>query len=103
MFGDQTDEHPAVFAAQAEEELARRQQQVARREEKAAAVEKRLSAWDDQLRRWEVELEARERRVEFAANLTAQPEEVATRVGRNERCPCGSGLKYKHCHDLPGR
>jgi preprotein translocase subunit SecA len=20
------------------------------------------------------------------------------RVGRNEACPCGSGLKYKHCH-----
>ena len=20
------------------------------------------------------------------------------KVGRNERCPCGSGLKYKHCH-----
>ena len=20
------------------------------------------------------------------------------KVGRNERCPCGSGKKYKHCH-----
>ena len=20
------------------------------------------------------------------------------KVGRNETCPCGSGLKYKHCH-----
>ncbi len=20
------------------------------------------------------------------------------RVGRNNRCPCGSGMKYKHCH-----
>ncbi|MCB1427593.1 MAG: SEC-C domain-containing protein, partial [Nitratireductor sp.] len=20
------------------------------------------------------------------------------KVGRNEACPCGSGLKYKHCH-----
>ena len=20
------------------------------------------------------------------------------KVGRNEPCPCGSGLKYKHCH-----
>lgn len=28
------------------------------------------------------------------------PEEPSTwgRVGRNEPCPCGSGLKYKHCH-----
>ena len=23
---------------------------------------------------------------------------VARRVGRNEACPCGSGMKYKHCH-----
>jgi hypothetical protein len=21
------------------------------------------------------------------------------RVGRNEPCPCGSGKKYKHCHE----
>ena len=20
------------------------------------------------------------------------------KVGRNQACPCGSGLKYKHCH-----
>jgi preprotein translocase subunit SecA len=25
-------------------------------------------------------------------------EGVASRVGRNEVCPCGSGKKYKHCH-----
>lgn len=29
----------------------------------------------------------------------AQPE--APKVGRNERCPCGSGRKYKHCHGAP--
>jgi hypothetical protein len=32
----------------------------------------------------------------------ARPEAAATRaatrkIGRNERCPCGSGKKYKHC------
>jgi hypothetical protein len=27
----------------------------------------------------------------------------APKIGRNERCPCGSGLKYKHCHGLAGR
>jgi len=21
------------------------------------------------------------------------------KVGRNEKCPCGSGKKFKHCHD----
>jgi hypothetical protein len=103
VFGDQSGDHLPVFSEQAEEELARRQEQVARREENAAAVEARLSAWNTHLRAWEVELEARERRVEFAAKTVAQAKEAKTKVGRNERCPCGSGLKHKHCHGLPGR
>jgi len=28
---------------------------------------------------------------------STQPPPGKTRVGRNDRCPCGSGLKYKHC------
>jgi len=24
------------------------------------------------------------------------------KIGRNEPCPCGSGLKYKKCHTSPG-
>jgi hypothetical protein len=24
------------------------------------------------------------------------------KIGRNEPCPCGSGLKYKKCHASPG-
>ncbi len=103
VFGDHTGEHHVVFAEHAEEELVRRQEQVARREEKAAAVEERLRAWNAHLRTWEVELATRERRVEFAAKVAVQPTEVETKVGRNERCACGSGLKYKHCHGLPGR
>ena len=27
-----------------------------------------------------------------------QPIKVDKKVGRNEPCPCGSGLKYKKCH-----
>ena len=50
--------------------------------------EERLRAWEWKLR-------------------TPQPERTDNRenvkVGRNERCPCGSGLKYKHCHGLAGR
>jgi hypothetical protein len=103
VVGYHTGDHPAVFAERAEEELARRQEQVARREEKAAGAEDRLRAWNAHLRRWESELEARQRRVEFAARMSAQPSEAVIKVGRNERCPCGSGLKYKHCHSLPGR
>lgn len=103
VFGDQPGEHLAVFAEQAEEELARRLEQVSRSEEKVAVVEERLQAWNGHLRTWEVELEARDRRVEFAAKMAAQPVEAETKVGRNERCPCGSGLMYQHCHGLPGR
>jgi len=102
-FGDLTDDHPPVLAEQAEEELVRHQEQVARREEKAAAVEKRLQGWSQRLRKWEGDLEIRERRVELIAKVSAQPRESTTKVGRNERCPCGSGLKHKHCHGLPGR
>jgi len=100
---DQSDDHLSAFAEQAEEELARRQEQVARREKKAEVVEERLRAWNAHLRTWEGELETRERRVEFTARMAAQPGEVEAKVGRNERCPCGSGRKYKHCHGLPGR
>ena len=28
----------------------------------------------------------------------AQPVRVEKKVGRNEKCPCGSGKKFKHCH-----
>jgi hypothetical protein len=49
----------------------------------------------------------RQRRVEIPAPLQAlfdqrrsSPKSVETRkkIGRNERCPCGSGRKYKQCH-----
>ncbi|MCJ8014670.1 SEC-C domain-containing protein [Paenibacillus sp. KQZ6P-2] len=30
--------------------------------------------------------------------LVDDSENVVTKVGRNEPCPCGSGLKYKKCH-----
>ena len=50
---------------------------------------------DDHLRAWEHQLQTQR-----AAGRRAQG---GARVGRNERCPCSSGLKYKHCHGLPGR
>ena len=103
VFGDSAGGPLPVFAEKAEEELARRQDQVARRELDATAVEERLRAWNERLRRWEGELEARERRAKFTAKMSARPREAQNKVGRNERCPCGSGLKYKHCHGLPGR
>ena len=103
VFGDHTGDYLPVLAEQAEEELTRRQEQVARREEDVSGVEERLRGWNEHLRRWQGELETRERRVDFAAKISARPGEASTKVGRNERCPCGSGLKYKHCHGLAGR
>ena len=26
---------------------------------------------------------------------------IGEKVGRNDRCPCGSGIKYKRCHGRP--
>jgi preprotein translocase subunit SecA len=28
----------------------------------------------------------------------AGPRRTGEKVGRNDKCPCGSGKKYKHCH-----
>jgi hypothetical protein len=103
VFGDSAGDPSPLFAEQAEEELARRQEQAARRELESMAAEERLRAWNERLRRWEGELEARERRVELAAKMSARPREAPTKVGRNERCPCGSRLKYKLCHGLRAR
>ena len=103
VVSDSVDGSSPVLAEQAEEELARRQEQVARREESASGTEERLRAWDEHLRRWEGELEAREQQVELTVKMSARPREAPNKVGRNERCPCGSGLKYKHCHGRPGQ
>ncbi len=38
---------------------------------------------------------------EVMSVLAAEKDEAARRLagaGRNEPCPCGSGLKYKRCH-----
>jgi hypothetical protein len=37
---------------------------------------------------------------EYPEPRTTQTDSVShpLKVGRNERCPCGSGKKYKHCH-----
>jgi preprotein translocase subunit SecA len=32
------------------------------------------------------------------ADLGDDPAQWAGQVSRNAPCPCGSGLKYKHCH-----
>ena len=31
------------------------------------------------------------------AEQIKQPSETSKKIGRNDKCPCGSGKKYKHC------
>ncbi|MCH8971844.1 MAG: SEC-C domain-containing protein, partial [Acidobacteria bacterium] len=54
------------------------------------------------LRRKEEHLRAWEHRLQ-TQRLAGGRVQGQAKVGRNERCPCNSGLKYKHCHGLPGR
>ena len=79
--------------------------QVARRaEERASRLDAREGELDtraDRLRSKEAHLTAWEHRIR-TERLSGAPVRAVTKVGRNERCPCGSGLKYKHCHGAAG-
>jgi hypothetical protein len=103
VFGDYAGDSSPVFAEQAEQELASREAKVARRERDVNAAEERLRRLSERQHRWEKELADREQQVELVSRLSARPVEARMKVGRNERCPCGSGLKHKHCHGLRGR
>lgn len=39
----------------------------------------------------------------YMHNKDSKLEEAFSRVGRNDSCPCGSGIKYKRCHGLVHR
>jgi preprotein translocase subunit SecA len=103
VFGDSSGDDSPAFMQRAEDELAARETRVAAREGRVEAAEKRLHRWSEHLRLLEAELKAREQRTELTSKLAALPRDAGPKVGRNERCPCRSGLKYKHCHGLPGR
>jgi hypothetical protein len=98
VFGDSTEDEVPVFAMRAAERLAVREEQVSAREGAAKDAEERISRQDKRLRLWEEALEAREQRNEQGSKLLARSKATAPKVGRNERCPCGSGLKHKYCH-----
>ncbi len=73
--------------------------------ERASRLDARQHELDtrtDVLRRKEEHLWAWEHRLQTQRAAGGQVQ-GRTKVGRNERCPCRSGLKYKHCHGLPGR
>ena len=103
VFGDITGDEEPVFDQLDAEELARREAKIAIREREVDAEEARMRERGERLRRWEDALEAREQQAETVSKLTSRQSTGRVKIGRNERCPCGSGLKYKHCHGLAGR
>lgn len=82
----------AAFAEQ-------RSRQAAQRGAELDAREDELDTRTEALRRREAHLRDWERRLRTPHGAGRQTQTQA-KVGRNERCPCGSGLKYKHCHGL---
>jgi uncharacterized protein YchJ len=103
VFGDTTSNEMPVFAQQATEELAIREAKVVAREREVDTEEARMRELGERLRGRENALEAQEQRAEFASKIALRHTADHVKVGRNERCPCGSGLKYKRCHGLAGR
>jgi len=76
--------------------------QTAKRGAELDAGQNELDTRSEALARKEAHLSDWERRLRTPQGAGRQTRAEA-KVGRNERCPCGSGLKYKHCHGLPGR
>ncbi len=72
-----------VFSAEVENRLGERQ----------AALDKREHVLKER-ERW---LSESERRIRARREPGRLPADVG-KVGRNDRCPCRSGLKYKRCH-----
>ena len=85
----------AVFAERASQQAEEQVSQCQARADELDTRAETLKRKEEHLRTWEKRL--RTRRV--ASGQTR----MTAKVGRNERCPCGSGLKYKHCHGVPGR
>ena len=101
VFGESTGDEVPLFIGEAEQRLAAaREARIASRERDLDAAEERLRGWTERLRLWEDDLKRLEQQVQLASKPAAQPRSASAKVGRNDRCPCGSGLKYKHCHSL---
>ena len=103
VIADPSGDEGRVLAGLAEERLASREEQIAARERSVGEAEERLSEWAQRLRTREAELRTSERQVRAVRAQAQRQPGSSSRVGRNERCPCKSGLKHKHCHGLAGR
>ena len=87
-------ERDAVYTERAEKRAKERERGLAAREQALEMREQRLRTREQQLRAVEQPIRAEA--------LHRGASQGRLKVGRNERCPCGSSLKYKHCHGLAG-
>ena len=78
------------------------QRLVKERASRLDARQRELDTRAEVLRRKEEHLRAWEHRLQTQKTAGGRVQGRA-KVGRNDRCPCNSGLKYKQCHGLPGR
>ncbi len=83
------------FEGRAEKRASEREQRLTAREHELESREERLSMRERQLR-------ILEQQIRTASSQQQRRSQPRVKVGRNDRCPCGSGLKYKHCHGLAG-
>jgi hypothetical protein len=98
VFDEFNDDDQPVFARDTQEQLAAREEEIIARERELDAASDRIKKQDKRLGLWEDELRRLEQQVEALSKLAARPTRPDPKVGRNERCPCGSGFKYKQCH-----
>jgi len=103
VFGDVIGDEEPVFAQRGAEELAIREAKIAIREREVDKEEARMRERGERLRRGEDAIEAREQQAETVSKFTSPHSTGRAKIGRNERCPCGSGMKYKQCHGLASR
>ena len=102
VFGEHAAGEWPVFAQRAAEELENREAEIVARVREVDTTEARMRERGERLRHWEDELEARDQQAEFAPRIASRHSTSNAKIGRNERCPCGSGLKYKRCHGATG-
>jgi hypothetical protein len=103
VLGETSSESGSWFEGQAQRRLKEREATLTKREVELAKSEDRLHRWSEHLRDREREVEARDWRFEVAKKLTGlSAGTTRAKMGRNERCPCGSSLKYKYCHGRVG-
>jgi hypothetical protein len=92
-----SEEIASPLVMEAEKNLATQQAALAAVEERLAAEPRRLQQWERQLAYRRVELRRLEIRIR--SQTAAQPVTPQRQsIGRNDPCPCGSGIKYKRCH-----